>query len=281
LGDEARQVAQFLNTFALAGTVRDDVTSLEVRAVTTTPVFEIRRFGEDDLFVRMGISDLLGPGLEVDLEERILPAMVDLGIPRTVRNATTALFSGEWISVQGEFDGTLGGLLQDEVVDDPSADPERLQQDLGGNLPGFVRRFVSVQQEIEADGQRRYAVDLQLHALLRTVGELNAEVSVGGILDLAALEAQLASLPEQVAGEVIVADGLVTSIRFDVADAARESGQDVAGTIQLRLDLTEHGEPAPLGRPDTAVVVPSDDLAAALQIMLDNPLPAPDGEEGS
>lgn len=275
LGDEARQVAQFLNAFSLAGTISDDVTSLEVRAVTTTPAFEIRRFAEGDVFVRLGISDLLGPGLEVDLEERILPAMIDLGIPRTVRNATTALFSGEWIGVQGQFDEDLGGVLSGEVVDNPSLDPERLQEDLGGNLPGFIGRFVTVQQELEDDGQRRYRVDLQLRALLRTVGEVNAEVSMGGLLDLAALEAQLESLPEEVAGEVIVEDGVVTSIRFDVAEAARQSGQDVAGTIQLRFDLTEHGDPAPLGRPDTAVVVPSDDLATALKIMLDNPLPVP------
>lgn len=276
LGPESRQVAQFLNAFSVAGTISDEVTSLEVRAVTTNPVFEVRRFAEDDVFLRLGISDVLGPGLEVDLEERILPAMVELGIPRTVRSAATSLFQGEWVGVQGSFDEDLGGVLSDEVAaDDASVDPDRLQEDLGGNLPGFVRRFLSVQQEIEDDGRRRYAVDLQLRALLRVVGEVNAEVSVGGLLDLAALEAQLESLPEEVAGEVIVEEGLVTSIRFDVAEAARQGGQDVAGTIQLRLDLSDHGAPPPLGRPDTAVVVPSDDLAAALRIMLDNPLPTP------
>lgn len=275
LGAESRQVAQFLNAFSLAGTISDEVTSLEVRAVTTTPVFEVRRFAEDDVFVRLGISDLLGPGLEVDLEERILPAMIELGMPRTVRSAATSLFQGEWVGVQGRFDEDLGGVLSDEVADDASVDPERLQEDLGGNLPGFVRRFLSVQQEIEDDGRRRYAVDLQLRALLRVVGEVNAEVSVGGLLDLAALEAQLEALPEEVAGEVIVEEGLVTSIRFDVAEAARQAGQDVGGTIQLRFDLSDHGAPPQLGRPDTAVVVPSDDLATALRIMLDNPLPNP------
>jgi hypothetical protein len=275
LGAEARQVAQFLNAFSVAGTVNGDVTSLEIRAVTTTPAFEIRRFAADDVFIRLGITDLLGPGLQVDLEERILPAMVQLGIPRTVRSATTSLFSGQWVSVQGEFDGDLGGLLADEVVDDPSMDPQRLQEDLGGNLPGFVRRFVTVDQELESDGQRRYTVDLQLRALLRTVGEVNAEASIGGLLDLAALEEQLATLPEQVAGEIVVQDGLVTSIRFDVAAAARDAGQDVPGTIQLRFDISEHGQTPELERPDTAVVVPSDDLATALRIMLENPLPQP------
>lgn len=275
LGAETRQVAQFLNTFSIGGTVDESVTSIEVRALTTTPVLEVRRFDDDDVFLQLGITDLLGPGLEVDVQERILPAMVELGIPRTVRTAANALFQGEWVAVQGQFDADLGGVVRDEVVEEPSGEPDRLREDLGGNLPGFVRRYVAVQQELERDGQRRYTVDLQLRALLRTVGELNAEMSLGGIVDLAALDAQLQQLPEEVRGEIIVADGVVASVRFDVAAAARDAGQDVPGTIQVRLDITDHGDPPALGRPDTSVIVPSDDLAAALRIMLDNPLPSP------
>lgn len=267
LGEGAGQAGAFLNTFAISGVIAGELTTVEVQILVSDPVLEVRRFGDEELFVRLGLLDL---PLQIDgptqLEQDLLAVASDTGLPTTVSDGIEALFDGRWVGVVGEFDPAALGILASPGPS-PSATATDAPPSLGDGLPRFVRAFLDVREEVTDDGLRRYDVDLRLRDLLRSLAEVGGNLEVGAV-DLEALEEDLAALPETVAGRIDTADGLVTALRFDVAEASRAMGREVPGQILLRIDVSDVGGITAPERPADAVAVPSDDLAGGLEQLL-------------
>ena len=267
IGEGAGQAAAFLNTFAVSGVIAGELTTFDVQILVSDPVLEVRRFGDEELYVRLGLLDL---PIQIDgptqLEQDLLAVASETGLPTTVSDGIEALFDGRWVGLVGEFDPAALGLLgSPEPTPSPTA--TTALPSLSDGLPLFVQAFLDVREEVSDDGRRRYDVDLRLRDLLRSLAQVGGDLEVGTI-DLEALEDELAALPETVAGRIDTADGLVTALRFDVAEAARAMGREVPGQILLRIDVSDVGRVVAPERPADAVSVPSDDLAGGLEQLL-------------
>ena len=101
----------------------------------------------------------------------------------------------------------------------------------------MVAEYLAVTDRTEQDGTATLRVDLRVRALLRALARLGSDV------DLDAFEDSLTVLPEVVTGDVTTRDGVVESIVFDVAEGARQAGEDVPGSLEVRLELSDHGDP--------------------------------------
>lgn len=267
LGRDLGSVAARLNLFEVSGVVADGAVSVDVLAVGTR-LAELRRFADDAVYLRVAAGDgPLAPLATPELEGRLLGMAVQTDQPQSVVDAIGTLFAGEWVGVTGAFDaGALAGLADPSVPPDDGGGAE-----LATPLPDLVADYLSVTDRTEDDGSTTLRVDLRVRALLQSVARL------GGDVDPATLEDGLAALPETVTGDVVTRDGVVEAIVFDVAAGAREAGQDVPGALELRLELTDHGDPDVPEVPEAQVTVPSDELAAGLAQLLTTPPPAPGG----
>lgn len=265
LGRDLGSVAARLNLFEVSGVVADGAVSVEVQAVGT-PLAELRRFADDAVYVRVAAGD--GPLAALatpELEGRLLGMAIQTDQPQSVVDAIGALFAGEWVGVTGAFDAAaLAGLADPDATATEDGDAERATP-----LPDVVAEYLTVTDRTEDDGSTTLRVDLRVRALLQAVARL------GGDVDLAALEDGLGVLPETVTGDVVTRDGVVRAIVFDVAAGAREAGQDVPGALELRLELSEHGDPEVPEVPEARATVPSGDLATGLAQLLTTPPPTP------
>lgn len=276
LGQSLGSVAARLNLFEVSGMVDGSTVSVDVQVFGTQPLFQLRRFGAEELYVRVGTSD--GPLAALatpELEGRLLGVAVQTGQPDSVVSAIGALFDGEWVSITGAFDpAALSGLSggADGGEDEPAS------TDLPTPLPEIVADYLTVSDQTPDDGTTRSRVDLRVRDLLRALASLGQDS-----FDAGAFEEGLALLPPTVTGDVVTRDGVVEAIVFDVAEAAREAGEDVSGSLQLRFELSEHGHPEAPAVPQAEVTVPSADLAAGLaqlQTIPDAVPPSPTATEG-
>lgn len=265
LGRSLGSVAARLNVFEVSGVVADGTVSVDVVAFGTAPLFQLRRFADDDVYVRIAAGDgPLGALATPELEGRLLGVAVRTNQSDAVVAAIGSLFDGDWIGVTGAFDASsLVGLGGDDPTTSPTA------EDPTTPLPDVVADYLEVVDRTEEDGTTTLRVDLHVRALLRALAGL------GGGGDTTAVEEGLALLPETVTGDVRTRDGLVEAIVFDIAAGAREAGEDVAGSLELRLELSDHGDPDLPDVPDAEVEVPSDELTAGLAQLLATPIPAP------
>lgn len=263
LGRSLGSVAARLNLFSVSGVVQGDTVTADVQVFGTEPLFQLRRFQDDTLYVRVAAGD--GPLASVatpELEGRLLGLAVQTGQPDSVVAAIGALFNGSWVAVTGEFDpSVLTGAA------DGTAAPAT--PGVATPLPEIVADYLEVTDRVEEDGTTTLRVDLRVQALLRSLA------SLGGEVDSATFEEGLALLPETVTGDVRTRDGVVEAIVFDVAEGARQAGEDVPGSLELRLELSDHGDPSVPEPPDPLVTVPSAELTAGLTRLLDPPLPEP------
>lgn len=272
LGRDLGSVAARLNLFEVSGVVADGTVSVDVQAVGTR-LAELRRFSDDAVYLRVAAGD--GPLAALatpELEGRLLGMAVQTDQPQSVVDAIGALFAGEWIGVTGAFDAAaLAGLADATEGDGTDAGDDT---ELATPLPDVVAEYLTVTDRTEDDGSTTLRVDLRVRALLQAVAR------IGGDVDPATLEEGLAALPETVTGDVVTRDGVVEAIVFDVAAGAREAGQEVPGALELRLELSDHGDPDVPAVPEARVTVPSDDLATGLTQLLTTPPPVP-GESAS
>ena len=266
LGRSLGSVAARLNLFEVTGVVDGDTATVDVQAFGTEPLFQLRRYGDDTVHVRIAAGD--GPLAAVatpELEGRLLGLAVQTGQPDSVVAAIGALFNGSWVAITGSFDPAAlaavagGGSPTDEASSAPTP------------LPAVVAEYLEVTDRVEQDGTTTVRVDLRVRALLRALA------SLGGDVEPSALEDGLAVLPETVTGDVRTRDGVVEAIVFDVAEGARAAGEDVPGSLQLRLELSEHGEPTVPEPPDPLVSVPSSELTAGLAQLMTAPVPTSSG----
>jgi hypothetical protein len=264
LGEGAGQAAAFLNTFALSGVVDGDVVTFDAFLLVSDPIVQVRRYSDEEMYFRLGLLDLpIEISGQTQLETNLLAVAQQEQLPQTVTDGIQGLFQGRWVGVVGPFDpAALAGITPTPATTASGAPPS-LQE----GLPAFLRAFVEVNQEVADDGTRRYDVDLRLRDLLRSLAGAAGSIDAAGI-DPSTLEADLAALPETVAGRIDTEDGVVTEIHFDVAEAARALGRDVPGQILLRLQISDPGNVTVPDPPDDAVDVPSEDLASGLSALL-------------
>lgn len=280
LGQSLGSVAARLNLFEVSGVVDGPTVSVDVQVFGTRPLFELRRFGAEELYVRVGAGD--GPLAALatpELEGRLLGVAVQTGQPDSVVSAIGALFDGEWVSITGAFDpAALSGLSGREDGGEDGGEDGPADADLPTPLPEIVADYLTVSDQTSDDGATRTRVDLRVRDLLRALASLGQDG-----FDVGAFEEGLALLPETVTGDVVTRDGVVEAIVFDVAEAAREAGEDVSGSLELRFELSEHGSPEAPTVPQAEVTVPSADLAAGLaqlQTVPDAVSPSPSATDG-
>lgn len=273
LGQSLGSVAARLNLFEVSGVVDGSTVSVDVEVFGTQPLFQLRRFGAEELYVRVGAGE--GPLAALatpELEGRLLGLAVQTHQADTVVTAIGALFDGDWIAISGAFDpATLTGLSDGADGGDPTS------AELPTPLPEVVADYLTVADQVSDDGTTTTRVDLRVRDLLRALASLGQTD-----FDVGAFEEGLAVLPETVTGDVLTRDGVVEAIVFDVAEAARKAGEDVTGAMELRLELSDHGHPQVPEVPQPTVTVPSVDLAeglAQLQAAPEAVLPEPDGTD--
>lgn len=268
LGDALGSVAARLNLFEVTGVVDGDVATADVALFSASPLVQVRRFGEQQLYLRLHTSQ--GPLASVftpELEGRLLGMALQTEQPVSVTSAIEALFDGDWVAIEGVFEPAA--LLGTEGPT-PGGEPE--DEELATPLPALLADHLVVEEQEDDEGRTRFRVDLRVRELLRTLASLGAGPEAAGI-DASDFEEGLALLPETVTGDVVVRDDRVQEIVFDVAAAARADGVDIPGSLELRLELTDHGDPPVPSEPEPSVVVPSAELAGGLSSLLDPPAP--------
>ena len=253
LGPDAAPVASALNGFSLLGARTAGATRLVLQVRGDVRLVELVTFGDGSVYLRTDLTGLEGDGLD-----RLLDDLSRSGAPASVVTGVETLFGGDWVGVTGEaaLDGLLDGLDGEDVAgaSEPAAVGPALEDVLRG-LVGAAQ--VGEPTDLPADA-RRYPLTIAAEDAvdgLTAAGDTLVDVPVVGAL-LAGLEGG------DVAGDLVVADGVVTSILVRVRAGAVD-----AGNLELRLDLADHGDVAPIPVPD-AVAVTAEDLAAALRALL-------------
>lgn len=270
LGRSLGSVAARLNLFEVTGVVAGDTVTVDLQVFGTEPLLQLRRFDDEAVYVRIAAGD--GPLAALatpELEGRLLGVAVQTDQPASVVQAIGALFDGAWVGVTGAFDpGALAGLA-DGSDETGTAGAGDTGTGRATPLPQIVADYLAVTDQTEQDGTTTLRVDLRIQALLRALASLGG----GDDVDATGMQEGLALLPETVTGDVVTRDGVLEAIVFDVAAGAREAGQDVPGSLELRLELSEHGEPEVPDVPEAVATVPSADLTAGLAQLLTTPPP--------
>lgn len=258
LGPGGGQAVGILQSLRVAGRHTEGANEI-VFGVLGFDVLELRALGEEAVFLKLALGELAGiAGASVeDLSASVIPSLREAGLGDEVVSAVEAALDGRWVGVEGEVDpqalqDALG--LPDAGGATAAPDEEEVEEALGGDLAGFVERFVEVVEVREEGGSEVFAVNLALRDLIRTA----AEVSPGAPVE--DLEADLGSVPEQVPATVTVVDDRITRFAVDVA----ESVEQLPGAFEIRLDLSEHGAVEEVTAPDDAVTITSEQLVEAL-----------------
>lgn len=258
------QVGTMLQGLAVSGRRAGDAVELRL-GFGGFNLFELRSLPDDQLFVRLALDQLgafLGGQGGLDPDATIVPPLEQAGVPSEVIDAVRAAFDGRWVGIEGQLDpqqlqDALGGVTPSPAA---SADEEAVREALCEDLRGFAECYITVQEVTSQDGQDVFQVQLALREVVRAVSE--AAPAAGEQVE--DLESDLATLPDQVPATVTVRDGRVTQLAVDIAEAMRSGGSDTAGTIEIRLDLTEHGEVEDITVPEDAVTITGDQLAEAM-----------------
>lgn len=263
-GPEGQQAAGFLQSFAVAGQRAGETMELRV-GVLGFDVLEVRSLGEHEVYLRLGIQDLAAvAGAQAgELSANVVPQLEQAGVPQEVVAAVEAALDGRWVGVEGEVDErALQEALGAPATTDPSEQAEHAKEALGGDIEGFVEQYVEVVDVREQDGNDVFDVNVRLRELLRSLASADPS---GQVEDL---EADLADLPEQVAGTVTVADDVIQRIAVDVAEAVREAGGQVQGSVELQLDLSDHGQLEEVVAPDDVTTITGDQLGEAIAALI-------------
>lgn len=264
LGDSAGQAAAFLAGFAVTGIVDETTASADVQALGTD-LLQVRSIGEDEFYLRFGAQNLLGLLGGGFAAEDLIPALDSMGFDEDLQAIVLAGLEGDWLGIEGGLDASQLGRGADAGTIDEEEARESFHEAFGEDLPEFFERYVVVEGEPdeEDDGPERYTVSLQLRELIRAAADLGDEMGADELSERD-LEADLADLPATVPGIVSVEDGLVTSILFRAGETIREAGTELAGDLDLVVDLSEHGAVAEIAAPPDAVMVTPEELQTLL-----------------
>jgi hypothetical protein len=226
-------LASFLETVRVTGSHRTGGTyHLALDIGGTAPLLELRG-GDGPLLLRTGLGALLGS--TGSPEEALGEPLDGLDLDDEGRQALLAGFAGDWLAIT-ETDA-------DTPAEGSEAGPETGEPTRWGDLleavevvevhdAGGVRTF-----EVLADPQR-----LQRSSLGRTLH---------GLLDL----------PATVPGRVEVREGRVQQVRVDL------SGEAVSGSLELVLDVLDHGELPPAEPVDPVAALTVAELAGLVEVL--------------
>lgn len=266
LGGQGAQAGTFLQGLAVTG--RRDGDAFELRlGFGGFDLLQLRSLNDEELYLKMALDQLgafLGGGQGFDPDTTIVPPLQQAGVAEDVVEAVRAAFNGRWVGIQGQIDSdalqdAFGGATPSEPTNE---DEEAVREALCEDLEGFAECYLVVQEVDEEDRREVFQVRLALRELVRALAE--AAPTGDQVEDLGS---DVAGLPEQVPATVIVEDGVVTRLSLDVAEAMRSGGSDAQGSIELRLDLSEHGDVEAIEAPDDAVTITGDELADAIAAM--------------
>ncbi|MDP8961038.1 MAG: hypothetical protein M3N32_05400 [Actinomycetota bacterium] len=254
--DQARLLFQGLN---ITGHRTDERHSFTV-SVLGIDAFESRTLDEDTLYLRFGLDELARMLGEGDSSAQIVPLLRQRGLSDEAVAAVAAAFRGEWVGVEGRVEAAeLRAVLGSEGDAEParSAGRESLREALGGDVEGFVERYVVVNGVSGSDDERVFEVGLRVRDLVQALAGADATRQVQDI------EAGLEGLPELAPGTVTARDGVVTSVVVDLAEAAPASAEQ-NGTGSLRLDVSQHGKVGEIEPPPGVVVITDEQFLEAL-----------------
>lgn len=255
LGPEAGGMVSVLRSVQITGT-RDGETSTATISALGFELVQLRTLADDERYLQLGLSQV-APLAGVDLFDpaRLRAQLEATEVPPQVVDAVVAATEGRWVGVLGEIDT---GRLQDAMGSEPSTEEADVREALGGDLAGFVERFVEVEETTETNGQRRLEIAVLLREIVRALGE----VDPGAASEAAASE--VAEVPEEIPGQVTLVDQRVQRVRVDLAPALRDAGTEVEGTLALEVEVQDAGDTEPVTAPDGAVTITGDELTEAL-----------------
>lgn len=258
LAEDQGQVAALIGGMALDGVVDEGVGSLRIRGLGST-LLELRSLDDGEvLYARLGIQDLLAMAAGGDVDPAQLLAFAAPDLPEDARQALEAAIGGQWLAIEGGFDDAVAG-----TTDTSTEEARALLDDLtGGDVGGFIERYVTVDGEDRGDAIRTIEVAFELREFLRATAALGDEVGVDDAAERD-LEADLAELPERIPGVVTIRDGVVTELRFGLDGPMREAGASIDGRLDVLIELSDHGAVAPVAAPEGALRVTSEQLRGA------------------
>ncbi|HEV2786816.1 MAG TPA: hypothetical protein VGV67_10535 [Solirubrobacteraceae bacterium] len=254
---EAAQAAAALESLEIRGARSGDGASVSV-AIVGLEALELRRVDAEHLFLRVAVPDLAGlTGAEIDVD-RVVTRLRRQGLSPAVVETVASALRGRWVGVVGRIDAdelrrAAGGRA-------PGRRPEVTSRDaLGGDLTGFIARYLTVAAPTSEDGEQVYDVALHVRELLEAVLTLDPRNRRG---DLAA---DLRRVPRKVPATVRTAAGTVRAVSVDIAEFARRGGGDLEGSIRLALAFADHGEAPPVRAPGEASTVTAEQLLEAVR----------------
>lgn len=261
LAEDQGQLAALVGGLTLDGVVDEGATSLRVRGLGST-LLELRSLDDGEtLYAQLGIQDLLAMAAGGDIDPAQLLAFAAPDLPEDAREVLEAALGGQWVAIEGGVDDAVAG-----AAETGTEEAEALLDDLtGGDVGGFLERYVTVDGEDRGDAVRTIEVAFELREFLRATAALGEGLDGGPAdADTGDLEADLAELPERIPGVVTIRDGLVTELRFGLDEPMRDAGATVDGRLDLVLVLSDHGAVTPVETPDGALSITSEQLRDAL-----------------
>lgn len=257
-----------LQGLAVAGRRGEDAFELRV-GFGGFDLLQLRSLGDEELYLKMALDQLgafLGGAQGFDPDTTIVPPLEQAGVSQEVIAAVRAAFNGQWVGIEGEIDSdalqdALGGGATPSAP--TSEDEEAIREALCRDIEGFAECYLDVQETSQEDGRTVFEVQLALRELVRAL----AQAAPTGGEQVEDLSSDLGDLPEQVPATVTTEDDVVTRLAVDLAEAMRSAGADTQGSIEVRLDLSDHGEVEEVAAPDGAVTISGDQLANAMAAM--------------
>lgn len=263
LGEGAQAAADFLLGLRIRGAVdENEAAGLDVSAFGIDDLAQFLVLGTDGLYLRASLDEFAVAADSPPLDVAGLVARLGAaGVEQPVIDAARALANGDWIGLTGlqdvepTDDGTGAAAFD---LDEAAA---AIRDAFGPNLQTFVTTFLTLEETTDGD-ETRWDVTLDLAGLVAASQSLNQQLGLGDAVPTADIDELLGGLPANVPGVVIVRNGVLSEITFDVADAASAEGNDVSGSIIVRIAFDD--DPPPISPPDEAVVVTLDQVSDAV-----------------
>lgn len=262
-------ISMFISSLQIGGRVVGGDTELHL-GLLGQQVFEMRSIGDEQLFVRLGVQELLA-SFGAD-PQALLSDLGAQGIPEEFEAIALTALAGEWIGLEASQDdlarifgegtpdgGELAGIQQAfaDVFEDPGALLERI-----GTVTATDGSDGAVVYDVEVD--LAAAADFFYDDLAPLLEEAMGDAGTGDLAELRSdLDEALADAPETVSGlEVTVTDGEVTRIVLDLIEFAGAFSSDLPdGDARLVFDLSREDVEA-VEAPTTSTFLSADDLAA-------------------
>jgi hypothetical protein len=230
LGGDALETAAFLDGAGVTGG-RDPDGWFQVALSIggDVPLLDVIVPGDDRLFLRTGLGDLLGLGGR-DPSEQLDPALAELGVDPASRRALTISFRGGWIAL------TDVSSLRELVDASEASTPGEATTVPPTDLDGFLDAVTIVGVE-DVGEVRRFDVEVATAPLLALLGIDGDERTVPGSIDVRdgrLLEARLVLSGEDLAatagpgrdGEAAAADDAGTAGALEVVLRVGEPDRD-------------------------------------------------------